>query len=393
MRPLEGDTSSYKYLENRKHYLYVKSKYMVSVILIRYSRGPAFIIRVLFDSYSRQQSRAMWNSCYTEYFYMSYWVKQGSVLSAILFTIYIDRLLILLRNSGVGCKIDNCYTGAISYADDITISCPSIRGLNRLLDICNKFAAEHYLIFNSKKSLAIKYGKEVNDTEYVLLGQNRINWVDSVKHLGNYFNTQLSDSTDCVMKCSTFIGSVNKLMANFGHLQAPVLSKIFKTFSCNFYGSPIWDFNSTGFRKICTTWNIGVHTVLKLPFDTHCYFLGPLLRQNHIRHQLQVRGIRFLYNMYLSNNTIVRSCVNHAILDVNSCIGTKFAFLRSLGVDIFKHTLCEAIQQVPLSKITVEQQADIENLRNLTFVKSEQSFIEGFDDADIDCMIQYITGH
>ena len=128
---------------------------------------PAFIIRVLFDSYSRQQSRAMWNSCYTEYFYMSNGVKQGSVLSAILFTIYIDKLLILLRNSGVGCKIDNCYTGAISYADDITLSCPSIRGLNRMLDICNKFAAEHYLIFNSKKSLAIKYGKEVNDTESI----------------------------------------------------------------------------------------------------------------------------------------------------------------------------------------------------------------------------------
>ena len=72
--------------------------------------------------------------------------------------------------------------------------------------------------------------------------------------------------------------------------------------------------------------------------------------------------------MYHSNNTIVRSCFNHAIVDVNSCIGAKFAFLRSLGVDIFKHTLCEA----PLSKITVEQQADIENLRNLMFVKSEQ---------------------
>ena len=55
---------------------------------------PAFIIRVLYDSYSRQQSRAMWNSCYTDYFYMSNGVKQGSVLSAILFTIYIDMLLI-----------------------------------------------------------------------------------------------------------------------------------------------------------------------------------------------------------------------------------------------------------------------------------------------------------
>ena len=93
------------------------------------------------------------------------------------------------------------------------------------------------------------------------------------------------------------------------------------------------------------------------------------------------------------SNTIVRSCFNHAIVDVNSCIGAKFAFLRSLGVVIFKHKLCEAIQQVPLSKITVEQQADTENLRNLMFVRSKQSFSEGFDDTDIDCMIQYITGH
>ena len=181
----------------------------------------------------------MWNSCYTDYFYITNGIKQGSVLLAILFTIYIDELLILQRDSGVGCKINNCYTGAISYADDITLSCPSIRDLNRMLDICNKFAAELDLIFNSKKSLAIKYGKEMNDTEYVLLGHNKINLVDSEKHLGNYFNTQLSDITDCMMKFSTFIGSVNKLMANFGHLQALVLSKIFKTFCCNFYGSPI----------------------------------------------------------------------------------------------------------------------------------------------------------
>ena len=58
-------------------------------------------------------------------------------------------------------------------------------------------------------------------------------------------------------------------MANFGHLQASVLSNICKTFSYNFYGSPIWDFNSPGFNRLCTTWNIGVRTVLKLPFNNN----------------------------------------------------------------------------------------------------------------------------
>ena len=44
--------------------------------------------------------------------------------------------------------------------------------------------------------------------------------------------------------------------------------------------------------------------------------------------------------MYYSNDAIVRSCFNHAIVDVNSCISAK-KILRTLGVDIFKHKLCD----------------------------------------------------
>ena len=97
--------------------------------------------------------------------------------------------------------------------------------------------------------------------------------------------------------------------------------------------------------------------------------------------------------MYHSKNAIVRCCFNDAILDANSCIGAKLAFLRTIGVGIFKQKLCDAIKHVPQTRITVEQQADIKNLRNVMFVRSEQSFIEGFDNTEIDCMRQYITGH
>ena len=47
--------------------------------------------------------------------------------------------------------------GALSYADDITRISPILYGLNCMLDICNKFAIDNFIIFNSKKTICIKY--------------------------------------------------------------------------------------------------------------------------------------------------------------------------------------------------------------------------------------------
>ena len=72
-------------------------------------------------------------------------VKQGGgILSAVLFSMYIDPSLVELSMSGYGCHLDGVYTGAPSYADDITISCPSIVGLNKM---CDKLALHNSIIF------------------------------------------------------------------------------------------------------------------------------------------------------------------------------------------------------------------------------------------------------
>ena len=41
----------------------------------------------------------------------------------------IDGLFTELKQSGYGCHINNKYMGALSYADDIILSCSSIREL------------------------------------------------------------------------------------------------------------------------------------------------------------------------------------------------------------------------------------------------------------------------
>ena len=97
-----------------------------------------------------------------------------------------------------------------------------------------------FLLFTMQLSVGIKYGDPVCASETIYLEENKIRWESSVCQLGNYFDTKLSDMIDCKMKCSSFIGSVNRVMANFGHLQSHILSQIFKTHCCAFYGSVLW---------------------------------------------------------------------------------------------------------------------------------------------------------
>ena len=39
----------------------------------------------------------------------------------------------MLRTTGIGCHLGSAYSGALSYADDITLLCPSVRGLNEMI--------------------------------------------------------------------------------------------------------------------------------------------------------------------------------------------------------------------------------------------------------------------
>ena len=45
--------------------------------------------------------------------------------------------------------------GSLAYADDITITCPSRRGLQNMLVLCNNCVNENFIIFNTKKTLCV----------------------------------------------------------------------------------------------------------------------------------------------------------------------------------------------------------------------------------------------
>ena len=119
-------------------------------------------------------------------------------------------------------------------------------------------------------------------------------------------NTSLNDKIDCRMKISSFYGYVNKINANFGHLQATVLSRLFNSYCYSFYGSQNWRLDSICFNNVLIAWNKGVRRLLNLPSRTHTWMLGLLLENYYLRYQFEFRTICFLKGIANSSNYMVK---------------------------------------------------------------------------------------
>ena len=107
------------------------------------------IVRLLLYMYTNQSLVVKWNGFYSERFKVTNGVKQGGILSPSLFCIYINDLLDILKEKGIGCYIGSNYCGALSYADDLILMCPSIQGTQEMLNVCEKYANTHKIKFNS----------------------------------------------------------------------------------------------------------------------------------------------------------------------------------------------------------------------------------------------------
>ena len=70
---------------------------------------PAVFIRLLLDSYLNQRICAAWGACKSYFFQATNGVKQGSIISPILFTVCVDELIARLQASGLGCNIGRSY--------------------------------------------------------------------------------------------------------------------------------------------------------------------------------------------------------------------------------------------------------------------------------------------
>ena len=69
---------------------------------------------------------------FSDIFSMMHGVRQGAVLSAIFYCIYMNDLFQILRRSKFGCWVNGDFFGILGYSDDNFILAPSLHALQQM---------------------------------------------------------------------------------------------------------------------------------------------------------------------------------------------------------------------------------------------------------------------
>ena len=110
--------------------------------------------------------------------------KEGFYHQTCIVGIYVDDLISILQSSGVGCHVRKIFAAALFYADDMAVLAPSLKGLQRLINICRDYCSEWDILMNAKKSKNLYFGLQKPPPISLELGGVRIPWEDSWEYLG-----------------------------------------------------------------------------------------------------------------------------------------------------------------------------------------------------------------
>lgn len=358
---------------------------------------PSHVIRVLLNMYTGQQVRVLWNGIYSNCFSVSNGVKQGGIISPILFCIYFDVLLLALRESGVGCHIGQWFVGALAYADDIVLLTPSARAMRKMLSICDEFAINYSMKFNANKSKCLMFrpnrltqGGKISTAESPVfeIGGIIIENVDRWTHLGHVINIYLTDDDDILSRRNCLIGQANNFLCQFSKLDSVIKNRLFKTYCSSMYGCEIWDLSSKEIEDLCVAWRRGARKVWALPNDTSCDILYLIANVVPVFDEICRRVLNFIRSCSNCGSELISQVANFGVnfAKMNSPIGRNALFC-SLRYGIALQDLCLSslnsvfFSQFHISQLNQDIVAKAFSATELLLIRDKYLTVPGFDNA------------
>ncbi len=207
--------------------------------------------QVIVAAYSGMESQVRVNGTLSRRFVVRQSVRQGGVLSPLLYVLFIDGLIKQLRASGIGAYVGDIYCGILVQADDVALLSLTPNDLQYMLDICFQYSINWRYKLNATKTKIIVFGETIRmynklcKLRQFKLGANLVEETLSIKHVGVIL-TKMLDSKDIVHNaCQKGRGSFAAIVG-FGarsHSLNPITAgKLYKQviIPTVLYGAELW---------------------------------------------------------------------------------------------------------------------------------------------------------
>ena len=159
---------------------------------------------------------------------------------------------------------------SLIYADDIVIFAPSVKGLQKMVDICYKYGNSNNIIFNENKTvfmhLKSKSHKWLGKPPVILLGETPINTAYKVTYLGHIICDDLSDDEDMLKTVRSLYCKANTLIRKFSSCTETIPIYLFKMYCANLYCSSLWcNFKQSTKNKLIVAYNNAFRILIRQP--------------------------------------------------------------------------------------------------------------------------------
>ena len=190
------------------------------------------------------------NGSFTNFFECPNGLKQGCLLSPVLFTIFIEKLVDKLIESGIrGLQFfpEIIEILLLLFADDVILLSDTIIGLQRQLSILGYFCDDYHIDVNTGKTkvLVFRNGGNLARREKWTYKNTNLEVVNGFHYVGLLFTTQMSLNrmvADLALKGKKAIVSILSSLNTYGTLSKTVFFKLFdvKIAPILFYGAELW---------------------------------------------------------------------------------------------------------------------------------------------------------
>ena len=120
----------------------------------------------------------------------------------------------------------------------------------------------------------------------------------------------------------------NNLLADFSFVDSNTLSVLVDSYCMSIYGRQLFKlYDKNSVNCIFVAWRKAIRKIWKIPNISHCRLLPYINDCNYIDSILERRYIRFLYNIFNSENQLYTSMIKYSLTNCDSTLGENIRYL------------------------------------------------------------------